>query len=169
LKVRLRRFVLNGSTLRSAQYSCAVALRDEIDRAIVALLTQDARRSFNDIGDRVGLSAPAVKRRVDRLEDTGVIRGYTARIDRNAEGQVTETFVELYCSGRTSPAEIRAIVEPLDQVVEAFTVSGEADALLMLRTRDIAELEEVLERVRDNRHVDRTKTIIVLSRLLERS
>jgi DNA-binding Lrp family transcriptional regulator len=134
----------------------------------VALLTQDARRSFNDIGERVGLSAPAVKRRVDRLEDTGVIRGYTARIDRNAEGQVTETFVELYCSGRTSPAEIRAIVEPLDQVVEAFTVSGEADALLMLRTRDIAELEDVLERIRDNHHVDRTKTIIVLSRLLER-
>jgi DNA-binding Lrp family transcriptional regulator len=146
-----------------------VALRDEIDRAIIDLLAQDARRSFNDIGDRVGLSAPAVKRRVDRLEETGVILGYTARIDRNAEGQVTETFVELYCSGRTSPAEIRAIVEPLDQVIEAFTVSGEADALLMLRTRDIAELEEVLERIRNNRHVDRTKTIIVLSRLVDRA
>jgi len=52
--------------------------------------------------------------------------------------------------------------------VEAYTVSGEADALLMLRTRDIAELEEVLERVRANPHVDRTKTIIVLSRLLDR-
>jgi DNA-binding Lrp family transcriptional regulator len=134
----------------------------------VDLLTQDARRSFNDIGSLVGLSAPAVKRRVDRLEDTGVILGYTARIDRNAEGQVTETFVELYCSGRTSPAEITAIVAPLGQVIEAFTVSGEADALLMLRTRDIAELEDVLEKIRANNHVDRTKTVIVLSRLLDR-
>jgi DNA-binding Lrp family transcriptional regulator len=145
-----------------------MALRDEIDRSIVALLTQDARRSFNDIGDRVGLSAPAVKRRVDRLEETGVIRGYTAIIDRNVEGKVTETFVELYCSGRTAPAEIREMVEPYEQVVEAFTVSGEADALLMIRTRDIAELEDTLERVRANPHVDRTKTIIVLSRLLDR-
>ena len=145
-----------------------MTLRDEIDRAIVALLTEDARRSFNDIGDRVGLSAPAVKRRVDRLEETGVIRGYTARIDRNVEGKVTETFVELYCSGHTSPTEIREMVEPYEQVVEAFTVSGEADALLMLRTRDIAELEDTLERIRAHDHVDRTKTVIVLSRLLDR-
>ena len=146
-----------------------MALRDEIDRSILALLTQDARRSFNDIGDHVGLSAPAVKRRVDRLEETGVIRGYTALVDRNVEGQVTETFVELFCSGRTTPVEIRDIVSPLEQVVEAFTVSGEADALLMLRTRDIAELEDVLEKIRANNHVDRTKTVIVLSRLLDRA
>jgi DNA-binding Lrp family transcriptional regulator len=146
-----------------------VTLRDEIDRSIVSLLVQDSRRSFGDIGEHVGLSAPAVKRRVDRLEDTGVILGYTARIDRNVEGKVTETFVELYCSGRTAPSDIKEIVAPFDQVVEAFTVSGEADALLMLRTRDIAELEEVLERIRNNQHVDRTKTIIVLSRLLDRS
>jgi DNA-binding Lrp family transcriptional regulator len=168
MNVRVRSFVLNRSVLRFAQYSCAVALRDDIDRSIVALLTQDARRSFNDIGDRVGLSAPAVKRRVDRLEETGVIRGYTAVIDRNVDGQVTETFVELYCSGRTAPADIRRIVEPFTQVVEAFTVSGDADALLMLRTRDIAELEDTLERIRANAHVDRTKTVIVLSRLLDR-
>ena len=145
-----------------------MALRDEIDRAILGLLAQDARRSFNDIGALVGLSAPAVKRRVDRLEETGVIRGYTAIIDRNVEGNVTETFVELYCSGRTAPSEIREMVEPYEQVVEAFTVSGEADALLMLRTRDIAELEDTLERIRANPHVDRTKTVIVLSRLLDR-
>ncbi len=145
-----------------------MSLRDEIDRQIVSLLTQDARRSFQDIGDHVGLSAPAVKRRVDRLEDSGVIRGYAAIIDRNVDGHITETFVELYCSGRTAPADIREIVEPFDQVVEAFTVSGEADALLMLRTADIAELEDTLERIRSNPHVDRTKTIIVLSRLLDR-
>jgi DNA-binding Lrp family transcriptional regulator len=146
-----------------------VVLRDEIDRAIVGLLVEDARRSFNDIGSVVGLSAPAVKRRVDRLEESGVIRGYSAVIDRNIEGAVTETFVELYCSGRTSPSEIRAMVEPYEQVVEAFTVSGEADALLMLRTRDIAELEDTLERIRANAHVERTKTVIVLPRLLDRS
>ncbi|HVV36733.1 MAG TPA: Lrp/AsnC family transcriptional regulator [Acidimicrobiales bacterium] len=146
-----------------------MALRDEIDRQIVALLVQDARRSFADIGEHVGLSAPAVKRRVDRLEDAGVILGYAARVDRNAEGKVTETFVELFCSGRTTPADIKALVEPFGQVIEAFTVSGEADALLMLRTRDMAEFEETLEAIRANSHVDRTKTVIVLSRLIDRA
>jgi DNA-binding Lrp family transcriptional regulator len=143
-------------------------IRDEMDRKIVALLVEDARRSFNDIGERVGLSAPAVKRRVDRLEDDGVIRGYAAIVDRSIDGTTMETFVELYCEGRTAPADIRSIVEQFDQVVEAFTVSGDADALLMLRTRDIAELEDTIERIRANKSVDRTNTVIVLSRLLDR-
>lgn len=143
-------------------------IKDDIDRRIVALLVEDARRSFNDIGDRVGLSAPAVKRRVDRLEDEGVIRGYTAVIDRAVDGKVMETFVELYCGGRTAPGDIRSIVEEFGQVVEAYTVSGEADALLLIRTADIAELEDTLEQIRANTHVDRTKSVIVLSRLLDR-
>ena len=54
---------------------------DDIDRQIVALLRQNARRSFQSIGMRVSLSAPAVKRRVDRLEADGVIRGYSAAVD----------------------------------------------------------------------------------------
>lgn len=143
-------------------------LNDEIDRAIVELLTQDARRSFADIGERVGLSAPAVKRRVDRLEDAGVIRGYSAVIDHALDGKTMETFVELYCGGRTAPGDIRSIVEAFDQVVDAYTVSGEADALLLLRTADIAELEDTLERIRAHKAVDRTKSVIVLSRLLHR-
>lgn len=145
-----------------------MTLRDEIDRQIVALLVQDARRSFADIGEHVGLSAPAVKRRVDRLEDTGVIHGYSAIIDQSIDGQFTETFVEVFCGGNTAPADLRRIVEQFDQVVQAYTVSGEADALLMLRTRDIAELEDTLEHIRANKSVDRTKTVIVLSRLIDR-
>ena len=54
---------------------------DEIDQQIVALLREGARRSFRDIGQTVGLSAPAVKRRVDRLEAAGLITGYTAVLD----------------------------------------------------------------------------------------
>ncbi len=143
-------------------------LRDDIDRHIITLLVEDARRSFHDIGEHVGLSAPAVKRRVDRLETTGVIRGYSAVIDQSIDGEFTETFVELFCGGRTAPADIRSIVERFDQVVEAYTVSGEADALLMLRTRDISELEDTVERIRAHSSVDRTKTVIVMSRLLDR-
>ena len=79
-----------------------------------------------------------------------------------------ETFVEVFCTGRTAPSDIRSIVQDFDQVVEAYTVSGDADALLLLRTRDIGELEDTLERIRAHKSVDRTKSVIVLSRLLER-
>ena len=59
---------------------------DAIDQKIVALMREDARRSFKDIGKRVSLSAPAVKRRVDRLQSEGVIKGYTTTVDHSAFG-----------------------------------------------------------------------------------
>ena len=59
---------------------------DDIDRQIVALLRENARRSFQDIGARVALSAPAVKRRVDRLEADGVIRAYAAVLEPGRDG-----------------------------------------------------------------------------------
>ena len=68
---------------------------DDIDRTIVALLRENARRSFKDIGEHVHLTAPAVKRRVDRLERDGVIRGYTTVVDSRAFGWHAEAFVDL--------------------------------------------------------------------------
>ena len=75
---------------------------DDIDRQIVALLRQDARRSFQSIGLRVSLSAPAVKRRVVRLEADGVIRGYTARVDPSRFGWPTHALVAYPSGGTTS-------------------------------------------------------------------
>ncbi len=84
---------------------------DDVDRTIVALLRDNARRSFKDIGGHVHLSAPAVKRRVDRLEADGVIRGYTAVIDPPAFGWHAEAFVDLDCTGRMPADAIRRAVE----------------------------------------------------------
>src|SRR3954462_9702384 len=103
---------------------------DDIDGKIVALLRQNARRSFQDIGGRVALSAPAVKRRVDRLEADGVIRSYAAVVDPAAMGWGTHAVVALYCEGRMSGAEVRASVERHAEVEAAFTVAGEASAIL---------------------------------------
>src|SRR3954470_19089288 len=141
---------------------------DEIDRQIVALLRQDARRSFQSIGLRVSLSAPAVKRRVDRLEAEGVIRGYTARVDPARFGWSTHALVALYCEGRMAAAEVRDAVETHPEVEAAYTVAGEASAIVHVRARDTAHLEETLERIRDRPGVTRTQTQIVLSTLFER-
>jgi DNA-binding Lrp family transcriptional regulator len=141
---------------------------DDIDRQIVALLRQDARRSFQSIGMRVALSAPAVKRRVDRLEHDGVIRGYAAQVDPGRFGWTTHAFVELYCEGRMAATEVRDAVEDHPEVEAAYTVAGEASAVVHLRARDTAHLEETLERLRDHPGITRTQTQIVLSTLFER-
>jgi DNA-binding Lrp family transcriptional regulator len=141
---------------------------DAIDHQIVALLREDARRSFQDIGRRVSLTAPAVKRRVDRLEADGVIRGYTAHVDSSKYGWTTHAFVALYCEGRMAASDVHAAVAHLPEVEAAYTVAGEASAMLHVRARDTAHLEDALERIREAPGVTRTQTQIVLSTLFER-
>jgi DNA-binding Lrp family transcriptional regulator len=141
---------------------------DDVDKRIVAALRDDARASFADIGAVVGLSAPAVKRRVDKLRSTGVITGFAAVVDPSALGWTTEAYVELYCQGNTSPALIAAAVARHPEVVDACTVSGEADALLHVVAADMRHFEDVLERIGAERFVARTKSVLVLSRLLQR-
>lgn len=142
---------------------------DAVDQRIVAALTSDARSSYADIGARVALSAPAVKRRVDRLRAAGVIRGFTAIVDPAAVGWGTEAFVELFCVGRTSPSQIAAAARRHPEVVAAYTVSGDADALVHLRAADIRHLEQALERLRAEPFVTSTRSTIVLSRLVDQT
>jgi DNA-binding Lrp family transcriptional regulator len=141
---------------------------DATDQQIVALLRENARRSFQDIGARVSLSAPAVKRRVDRLEAAGVLRGYAALVDPGAMGWPTHAIVALFCEGRMAADEVRAAVAPLPEVQAAYTVAGEASAVLHVRARDTMHLEAALERLRDQPGVIRTQTQVVLSTLFER-
>jgi DNA-binding Lrp family transcriptional regulator len=141
---------------------------DRIDQQIVALLRENARRSFQDIGKRVLLSAPAVKRRVDRLEHDGVIRGYAATVDPAAFGWHTHAFVELFCEGRMSGGEVRHAVASHPEVEGAYTIAGAPSAIIHVRAADTQHLEEALERIREAPGVRRTQTQVVLSTLFER-
>jgi DNA-binding Lrp family transcriptional regulator len=141
---------------------------DSVDRRIIALLRENAKRTFADIGGDVSLSATAVKRRVDRLHQDGVIVGYGARIDPLALGEGIEALIEVYCAERVAPADVGRSLQGLEQVVSAFTVSGEADAVIRARTQSIGDLEKFVERLRRDPNVVRTKTLIVLSTLIDR-
>jgi DNA-binding Lrp family transcriptional regulator len=141
---------------------------DQIDQTIVKSLQENARRSYQEIGREVHLTAPAVKRRVDRLQDEGVILGYTAVIDPAAFGWHAEAFVDLYCEGRMPAEAIKRYVQREPGVVSAHTVAGEASAHLHIRAGDMKDLEQVLERIRAVDGVTRTVTEVVLSTLFER-
>ncbi|MCX4662622.1 AsnC family transcriptional regulator [Streptomyces sp. SID4919] len=141
---------------------------NDLDEAIVHALAQDARRSYADIGQQVGLSAPAVKRRVDRLRATGAITGFTVRVDPAAMGWETEGFIEIYCRGNTSADEIHRGLEPYAEVMAASTVTGAADAIVQVLASDMRHFERVLERIAAEPFVERTKSVLVLSPLLRR-
>src|SRR5437764_14467876 len=141
---------------------------DEIDKRIVALLRENARRSYQEIGRHVHLSAPAVKRRVDRLEQEGVILGYTAIVNPPVFGWHAEAFVDLYCDGKMPAEAIKRAVVDEPRVVAAHTVAGESSALLHVMAEDTKDLEQVLERIRSTDGVTRTVTEVVLSTLFQR-
>ena len=141
---------------------------DDIDERIVVALIRDARASYATVGHEVGLSPPAVKRRVDRLLAAGAITGFSARVNPAAMGWTTEAYVELFCGGRTSPDEIAAAVRRYPEVVDACTVTGEADALVHIRAADVRHFEAVMERIRAEPVVVRTRSVIVLTRLVDR-
>ena len=145
-----------------------MAALDSLDRQIVGLLVEDGRMPLSEVGQRIGLSAPAVKRRFDRLRADGVLRGFTAQVDPAALGWDTEALVELICEVNTPPSELRRTLAGRPEVVAAYTVTGDADAIVHLRARDVEHLEQAIEDLRVAAPVARSRTTIVLTRLVER-
>jgi DNA-binding Lrp family transcriptional regulator len=139
---------------------------DDPDRQILSLLVQDGRRTYDDIGRRVSLSAPAVKRRVDRLRRQGALRGFTAVVDHAAFGDRTEALIELFFVSGTQLEQVAQILRGYPEVVEAWSVTGEADAIARVRTQDNGDLERLIMDLQRNGLVARTRSQIVLSQLI---
>jgi DNA-binding Lrp family transcriptional regulator len=135
---------------------------DEIDRAILVELERNARATYGELGEVVGLSAPAVKRRMDRLVDGGMIRGYTVVVDHARLGRPIEAFTELTFSGNARVDEIASIGDDIPEVLAVFTMAGDPDALAWLRVADVRDLKRVIDRLRQAGNLTGTKTMIVL-------
>lgn len=135
---------------------------DATDLEIIELLRRDARRTFADIAERVALSAPAVKRRVDRLERDGFITGYTVRVDHAKLGQPLQAFTELRFAGNATVEEIAGIGGDIPEVQTIFTTAGDPDALAWIRVRDVEDLKRVIDLLRRSGRVTGTKTLMVL-------
>lgn len=135
---------------------------DGTDFEILDLLVADGRRTLAEIGGVVSLSAPAVKRRISRLEEIGVITGYTAVLDHEKLGRPIEAFTELRFAGKTKVADIAGIAEGLPEVDAVYTTAGDPDALVHLRVRDVADLTRVIDLLRRSGKITGTKTLMVL-------
>ncbi|OLE36066.1 MAG: AsnC family transcriptional regulator [Actinobacteria bacterium 13_1_20CM_3_68_9] len=142
---------------------------DALDRKILSLLVEDGRRTYDDIARRVSLSAPSVKRRIDRLREQGAIEGFTAVVDHGAIGWNTEALVELFYRPGTTLDEVAETLRDHPEVVEAWSVTGDADAIARVRAEDNAALERLIMDLQRNGLVVRTRSQVVLSRLVRRA
>jgi len=139
---------------------------DDVGKRILALLVEDGRRSYDDIARHVSLSAPAVKRRIDRMREEGAIRGFSAIIDPEAFGWRTEALIELFYAPGTQLHQVAASLARHPEVVEAWSVTGDADAIARVRTADNADLERLIADLQRDGQVTRTRSQAIMSDLL---
>jgi DNA-binding Lrp family transcriptional regulator len=135
---------------------------DQVDREILNLLRIDARRTVKDIASRVGLSAAPVKRRIERMQDDGVIAGYTVRVDEGKVGESLEAFTELRYAGDVDQEVIMTMLSNISEVESVYVMAGNADALVHLRVDHVSDLRRVIGKLRSQGNPLNTRTLIVL-------
>lgn len=119
---------------------------DKFDLAILRVLQQDARASLQDISKRVGLSPTPCWNRIRRMEDEGVIRGYTVRIDAPKVGLTETVIVQVTLESHTDETlfEFGRTLEQIPEVLEAYLVSGDYDYYIRIAVRDTRDYERLL-------------------------
>ncbi len=135
---------------------------EDIDRQIVELLSQDGRMSFTHLGQATGLSTSAVHQRVRRLEQRGVICGYTAVINPEAVGLPLTAFVSVTPLDPAAPDDVPELLAPLPEIEACHSVAGDENYILKVRVATPGTLEGLLARIRAAAGVS-TRTTIVLS------
>lgn len=139
---------------------------DAKDRNIIRLLEEDARLTYAEVGEAVGLAASSVHDRVRKLEKSGVIRGYRADLDLEKGGYPITAFVSLALRA-SSPADIPARVAEFALVESCYSVAGDNSYVLIVRAPQTKDLEELLDALRAKLDVI-TRSTIVLSTPFER-
>jgi Lrp/AsnC family transcriptional regulator, leucine-responsive regulatory protein len=135
---------------------------EELDRLIVQALCQDGRMSYTDLAERVGLSVSAVHQRVRRLEQRGVIRGYTATVDPDTLGLPLTAFVSIKPIDPAAPDDAPERLAHLPAIEACHSVAGDESYILKVRVAGPTDLEALLQEIRAAANVS-TRTTVVLS------
>jgi Lrp/AsnC family leucine-responsive transcriptional regulator len=141
---------------------------DKFDRALLRALQRNARASLQELSDEVGLTTSPCWARIKRLEESGVIEGYTVRVNAERVGLPEQLIVQLTLNTHTDDAlvEFARHLEAIPEVIEAYLVSGDYDYVLRIAVRDTRDYERLLrEQLYKIPGVRHSKSSFVLRRL----
>lgn len=119
---------------------------DKFDRAILRALQRNARASLQEVSEEVGLTTSPCWTRIKRLEESGVIEGYTVKVNAEKIGRPEQLIVQLTLNKHTDAAmaEFARHLEAIPEVIDAYLVSGDYDYVLRLSVRDTRDYERLL-------------------------
>ena len=136
---------------------------DELDRKILDLLTQNARYTYSELGERLGLSRVAIKNRMDALEERGIIEGYTVIVNPQKLGSAVSCYYE---ARPDALPEILRRLEACPTVTQIYRVTGECCLHIHAVAADQEELERLMNEVLDRLPgVEKLTTRVILSRV----
>jgi Lrp/AsnC family transcriptional regulator, leucine-responsive regulatory protein len=140
---------------------------DDVDRQLLAALRRNARATFADLGRTVGLSAPAVHERVNKLEVAGVITGYHAAVAPEAIGKQMSALIGVFITDDADTEAIAADLEAMSAVEDCWFVAGEETYVVKVSVPDVTGLEGVILQLNGVPGIARTRTTVVLSTKFE--
>jgi len=135
---------------------------DEIDKAIIRILSKDARRNFTAIGKELKLSEGAVRRRVRNLMEKGVIKSFTIEVER---GYQVKAFTFVSVNPNTPTPTVAEALRRVKGVEAIYEITGQYDVVALLAVSDMAELNKGIEDIRHIQGVRDTNTAIILRQL----
>jgi Lrp/AsnC family transcriptional regulator, leucine-responsive regulatory protein len=141
---------------------------DEIDRQLLVLLAEDARSSYADLAQAVGLSPPSVYARVKKLEDRGVIRSYTIVTEPGLLGHQLGAWVAVRQLPGFHWERLETAFSSFPQVEACYSVTGDETYILLVRVADPRSLEDLLREINSVEGVSSTRTMLILSTTFER-
>jgi Lrp/AsnC family leucine-responsive transcriptional regulator len=142
---------------------------DDVDRAILDALQQNARTSNAEMARRIGMAPSAIFQRVRKLEENGLIQGYTARINAKALGFGLVAFIMVQTRDNATSVDTAGLIAELPEVLEVHRVVGEDCFIVKVRVRDTDHLAELLEhRLQPIRSIASTRTTIVVKTVKDR-
>jgi Lrp/AsnC family leucine-responsive transcriptional regulator len=136
---------------------------DSIDLGILDLLQENCKQSLAQIGEKVGLKAPSVLERIHKLEEAGIVQGYSALLDARLLGKDVTAFIGVSLAHPRHIDGFERELAAVPDVLESHHVTGEHTLMLKVKTRNTASLERLIGWVRCIEGVTRTETLVVLS------
>jgi DNA-binding Lrp family transcriptional regulator len=135
---------------------------DEVDRKIISLLQEDARKSFNKIADSLGIAVGTAYNRVKSMEDNGILKGYTIMLDSGKLGYGLTALILIEAEGRFLP-EVEKELAELDEVICIYDITGDYDIAVVARFKNRTNLNNFIKSALKMPHVTRTVTNVVLN------
>jgi DNA-binding Lrp family transcriptional regulator len=135
---------------------------DNLDRALLKELEGDGRQSFRDLAKKTGVSVVTVAQRVRKMEEDGIIRGYSGRIDQEKLGYEITTITEVTVS-KGKLVEVQERIAKMNSVCAVYDVTGIEDSIVISKFRNRDEVSRFAKELLTVPHVERTNTHLVLN------